>query len=169
MNESRGGVSRRGFCAAAGVGLVSIGLGACTETGGQDGGTAGDLGSSGQPDLAQGQGNGNCAAGVNAGQASAIAAGAAVHFTDNQSYDLFVCRDSGGLYALNAICPHAGCTVRKATSQFFCPCHGATFDLNGQHPTSPAFSPLDHYTLCVDAAGDVIVDFNTTVSATTRS
>ncbi len=106
---------------------------------------------------------------MNAGPASAIAVGQAKHLTDNVNYDLYVLRDSGGLYALSASCTHAGCTVRKQTTEFYCPCHGATFDLNGQNPTGPAFSPLDHYALCVDSAGNVYVDYNTTVSPTTRT
>jgi Rieske Fe-S protein len=95
--------------------------------------------------------------------------GTAKHLTDNNNYDLFVCRDSGGLYALTAICTHQGCTVTKQASQFYCPCHGATYDLNGQHQTRPATGPLDHFAICLDQSGNVLVDYNTVVAATTRS
>jgi cytochrome b6-f complex iron-sulfur subunit len=202
------GVSRRGFCAGAGAGLVTIGVAGCDAFtprttlgavdnqpgephGGDDAGVhepfdaAGtnqpppdfaqnnqpppDLAQNNQPppDLAQ-QVNNNCSGPLNAGKASAIAMNGTKHFTDNVSYDLYVVRDSGGLYALNASCPHAGCTVKEQQGQWYCPCHGATFDLNGQNPTAPAFSPLDHYSLCIDGSGNVLVDYNTTVSPSTR-
>src|SRR5206468_2872326 len=111
----------------------------------------------------------SCAGVLNAGAASAIASGAAKHFTDNVNYDLFVCRDSGGLYAMDGICPHAGCTVTHESSQWYCGCHGATWDLNGQHPTSTASSALRHYALCIDGSGNVLVDYNKTVTYTTRA
>ena len=192
-----GGVSRRSFCASAGLGLIAIGLPACgvgdsrirlgaldgqedPNGGGDDEGTHGggspDLGSTGPedlggttpPDLAKGGNTCSTSGVLNAGASSAIAAGSAKHFTDNFHYDLFVCRDSGGLYALSASCTHSGCTVSKQSSQFYCPCHGATFDLNGQHPTSPAFSPLEHYAICVDASGTIYVNYNNVVGASTR-
>ena len=121
------------------------------------------------PDLAHGGATCPTSGVLDAGAASAIAVGSAKHFTDNQNYDLYVCRDSGGLYALSASCTHSGCTVSKQSSRFYCPCHGATFDLNGQHPTSPAFSPLDHYAVCVDGSGTIYVDYNSVVSPSTRS
>jgi len=159
------GMSRRAFCAAAGAGLVTVGLVACTPAGEMMGGNS-DLGD--QPDLTTGQAGGCAPGGVNAGLASDIAMGAAKHVTDNNNYDLFVCRDAGGLYALSASCTHSGCTVQKQATRFYCPCHRATFDLNGLHPTSPARTALPHFALCLDDGGNAIVDYNTTVAATTR-
>jgi len=163
------------------VGGLSASDGNSSSHGGpHDGGVGGgnpDLAQGGgsNPDLAQGGGNpdlatgAGCAGPVNAGSASAMAMGQAKHFSDNVNYDLYVVRDSGGLYAMNAACPHAGCTVKEQSSKWYCPCHGATFDLNGQNPTSPAFAPLDHYALCVDASGNILVDYNTVVPYTTRA
>ncbi len=195
----KGGVSRRGFCAVAGAGLVTLGLSACDpggarvavgglgtdngdgngdgngNGGGQDAGTTGgkDSGTTGGKDSGTTGGQdsgtvGNCSGSLNAGPASAIAVGQVKHFTDNFNYDLFVCRDAGGLYAINGSCPHAGCTVTKKTTEWYCNCHGATFDLNGQKPTSPAHSSLAHYAVCIDGSGNVIVDYTKTVVATTR-
>jgi nitrite reductase/ring-hydroxylating ferredoxin subunit len=54
----------------------------------------------------------------------------------------FVVRDAGGLYALTAICTHAGCTVTaRSSTGFTCPCHGATFDENGNATGGPVSRP----------------------------
>ena len=111
----------------------------------------------------------NCAGPYNAGAASAIAVGAAKYFTDNNTFELFLCRDAGGLYALSASCTHQGVTLTKQATKFHCSAHGANFDLNGEHPTSPAFSPLEHYALCVDATGNVLINYNSVVAASTRA
>jgi Rieske Fe-S protein len=194
----KGGMSRREFCGLAGSGLVALSLSACDPGAAKiivgdgvapttsiglgppppDGGAT-DLaqniphdGATGPNDLAGPQDlaqTSNCSGPYNAGAASAITVGAAKHLTDNVNFDLFLCRDSGGLYAMSAQCTHAGATLTHQSTQFHCPAHGATFDLNGQHPTSPAFSPLDHYALCVDGSGNVLIDYNTVVSASTRA
>src|SRR4051794_15934788 len=75
-------------------------------------------------------------------------------------YDtLFICRDADGLYALNAQCTHFKCTLvfMGQTTGFKCDCHTATFDFNGQNPTMPATMPLEHYAMCSDGAGGVVV------------
>ncbi len=188
---TRGGISRRGFCAAAGAGLITIGLGACggpenrIMVGGlddnpPDGGSSGpnpdlaqsgnpDLSQSGNPDLTQKQGGG-CGSGVvDCGLASAIGVNQAKKFSSGFSYSFYLCRDSGGLFTVDSACTHSGCTVDLSSGHWFCPCHGATFAFDGQNPTSPAGSPLANYAVCVDANGHAWVDYNTTVSPTTRA
>jgi nitrite reductase/ring-hydroxylating ferredoxin subunit len=191
------GLSRRAFCAATGSGLIAIGLGACDggparlstgsiddSSGGGGGGDSPDMGEGGggggSPDMAHGGGGGGsndmahgggggaCSGTLNAGAASAIAVGAAKHFSDNINYDLFVCRDAGGLFTVDARCTHAGCDVKLQSGHWYCNCHGATFAFDGTKPTSPAHSPLVNYEVCVDASGNISVDYNTTVSNTTR-
>jgi len=44
--------------------------------------------------------------------------------------------------AFSAVCTHQGCPVQWAGGQFQCPCHGATYDANGQVTGGPAPSPL---------------------------
>ncbi|MDB4971092.1 MAG: Chitinase [Myxococcales bacterium] len=105
---------------------------------------------------------------VSAGAASTYTVGGTPKYFKSGTKELFVVRDAGGLYALTALCTHSGCTNQVKGSQFYCPCHGATFDFNGEKPTSPAFSSLKHYALCVDASGNVTVDPTKTVPATTR-
>lgn len=124
-----------------------------------------DLATAGSsPDLAQASGN-TCATGVSGGAASAITASSPKYVSTAKAY---VCRDAGGLYAMSSLCTHSGCKVSLDTNQWYCPCHGATFDLNGQHPTAPAYSSLKHYEMCVDGSGNVQIDTSKTVSASTR-
>jgi Rieske Fe-S protein len=87
--------------------------------------------------------------------------------------NVFICHDAGGLYALDAGCTHLGCDVMpKDTSNvsqgFLCMCHGATYDANGQNPTTPAPLPLAHYQLCMQPSGALIVDPTVTVAASAR-
>ncbi len=49
-----------------------------------------------------------------------------------------------GYRAFSAVCTHLGCVVKwkKGRRQFFCPCHGARFDLEGDVMGGPAPRPL---------------------------
>ena len=116
------------------------------------------------PDLAQTSGN-TCVSGVNGGAAATVTPLAPKYVSAAKAY---VCRDANGLYAMSSLCTHAGCKVTHQSSLFYCPCHGAAFDLNGQNPTSPASSPLEHYEMCVDGAGNVQINTSKTVDASTR-
>jgi thiosulfate dehydrogenase [quinone] large subunit len=44
--------------------------------------------------------------------------------------------------AFSAICTHQGCPMTFSGGQFQCPCHGSTFDQNGQVTNGPAQDPL---------------------------
>ena len=110
-----------------------------------------------------------CKAGtINAGAASNYTVGGTPKLFSSGNYDIFVYRDSGGLMAVNAACTHSGCPCEVKGSELYCNCHGATFAFDGSKPTSPAYSPLKHVAMCVDASGNVTVDPKTTVSSTTR-
>ncbi len=62
--------------------------------------------------------------------------------------------------ALNVVCPHAGCSIEykeevdPATGgkvkKFFCPCHAASFDLDGKRTDADSSSPRDMDRLTVD-------------------
>jgi cytochrome b6-f complex iron-sulfur subunit len=56
---------------------------------------------------------------------------------------------------LTAVCTHAGCTVKYAstTNSFNCPCHGSKFDIAGMVTRGPAINPLKTFTNTFDAAG----------------
>ncbi len=49
--------------------------------------------------------------------------------------------------ALSAVCTHLGCIVKwdGAKSLLLCPCHAATFDVNGNVTGGPAPKPLASY------------------------
>ena len=49
-----------------------------------------------------------------------------------------------GYRAFSAACTHLGCLVKwkKGRRQFFCPCHGARFGLEGEVMGGPAPRPL---------------------------
>jgi Rieske Fe-S protein len=88
-------------------------------------------------------------------------------------HNLYIARDAGGLYAMNANCTHACCIVNwdspDLPKKFSCSCHGSTFDANGQNPTAPAPGPLEHYKLTVDAQGNITVDTSEQVDPSTRT
>jgi Rieske Fe-S protein len=104
---------------------------------------------------------------LNAGPASSFAVGDARFYACSQ---LFVCRDAGGIYAMTAICTHQGCDVNfvPGQQQFQCPCHGSTFDFNGNVLIDPATAPLPHIQADLDGNGDVIVTINVNVDPATR-
>jgi Rieske Fe-S protein len=81
-------------------------------------------------------------------------------------------RDAGGIYAMTLICPHADCDMSSAgtvgPSGIYCACHGSQFDANGAVVRGPARRPLEHYAVTLDANGDLVVDGDRTVAASTR-
>jgi nitrite reductase/ring-hydroxylating ferredoxin subunit len=60
--------------------------------------------------------------------------------------------------ALSRICPHQGGTIETASGGFFCPNHGAEFDLNGTWRGGQRTSSMRSYPTSYDAvAGTVTV------------
>jgi Rieske Fe-S protein len=102
------------------------------------------------------------------GTASTIAVGEARFIP---SIPLYVCRDEHGYYALDACCTHMCCAVefKSRALGFSCPCHGATYDFNGEKQTAPAPKPMTHYALCIDTNGNILVDTSVEVDASTRA
>lgn len=65
----------------------------------------------------------------------------------------YVLTDNGrDFVALSNICTHLGCRVRWIAdqSQFFCPCHNAVFDREGNVVAGPPPRPLDRYQVKVE-------------------
>jgi menaquinol-cytochrome c reductase iron-sulfur subunit len=59
---------------------------------------------------------------------------------------VYVTKDrQGQLRVLTSICPHLGCTVpwNKERNLFVCPCHGATFALDGTRVSGPSLRGMD--------------------------
>lgn len=59
---------------------------------------------------------------------------------------------------MNAVCTHAGCTVKfaLAASQMQCPCHQSKFDLAGAVVTGPATRALTLFTNTFDEPGNLL-------------
>jgi cytochrome b6-f complex iron-sulfur subunit len=105
---------------------------------------------------------------VAAGNISALTVGSLLVMSN-----FVVARDANGVYAMSAVCTHAGCLLDdssdKIASGLSCPCHGSTFDGNGSVTAGPARSPLQHYAVTIAADGSITVDGSQTVSASTRT
>jgi menaquinol-cytochrome c reductase iron-sulfur subunit len=67
--------------------------------------------------------------------------------------------------AYNVMCPHLGCTIQYETSadggKFFCPCHSASFALDGERldKTSPSPRDMDSLEVKIENGTEVWVDF----------
>jgi len=71
---------------------------------------------------------------------------------------VLVIRTDKGFTALSAVCTHLGCLVEfdSAARKVHCPCHAATFDLQGQVTGGPPPRPLPVYSVS-EAQGKVYV------------
>ena len=49
-----------------------------------------------------------------------------------------------GITVLSIACTHLGCVLNVENDKFICPCHGSTFDLQGNVLKDPALKPLKH-------------------------
>lgn len=57
--------------------------------------------------------------------------------------EVILVRDATGLIALDARCPHLGCTIdRREAGELVCPCHGSRFDVAGARRAGPAAAGL---------------------------
>jgi Rieske Fe-S protein len=78
-------------------------------------------------------------------------------------------RDADGLYAMTITCTHEGCDVTPSGNTISCPCHGSRFDSNGKVLAGPAGSPLVHFSVTVDASGEITIHGKEQVAATVRT
>lgn len=74
---------------------------------------------------------------------AAVAVGSSTSFTAPNGSAAYLLRPSADTFlAFLATCTHQGCPITPAGSGFRCPCHGSTFDGNGQVTGGPATRPL---------------------------
>ena len=67
---------------------------------------------------------------------------------NEQEISVYVFTENGrDFVAMSNVCTHLGCRVRwiSEQEQFFCPCHNAAFDKNGDVASGPPPRPLDRY------------------------
>ena len=82
---------------------------------------------------------------------------------------VYLHKDSGGYYAIDAVCTHLGCTVYiQPNGEYYCRCHNSRFDAQGRVLYGPAPSPLLHLLLSRDDQGRLIVDRTQQVDSTFR-
>ena len=179
-----GCVSRRRFCAATGASLLSVAIGGCgpstprVSEGSVEGpaGTfgSGNAGGANVADAGAASDGGSCTPGtLVAGAAASYTIGTPRSFVNAVAaggvrYTIFVTQDANGFYAMDADCTHAGCPVSLQGTTYYCSCHGASFDANGQHTSGPGSGYLQHYAVCIDAGGNVTVDLQTPAAPTQR-
>ncbi|MEL6937836.1 MAG: Rieske (2Fe-2S) protein [Cyanobacteria bacterium J06598_1] len=53
--------------------------------------------------------------------------------------------NADGIIALDSLCPHQGCHVAWADTEFACPCHGSKFSADGEVTDGPASEALGAY------------------------
>lgn len=67
---------------------------------------------------------------------------------NEEELTFYVITDDGREFsAISNVCTHLGCRVRWVSDreEFFCPCHNAVFDKNGNVVEGPPPRPLDRY------------------------
>jgi menaquinol-cytochrome c reductase iron-sulfur subunit len=83
---------------------------------------------------------------------------------------VYVVHEAGGLYAVDAVCPHLGCLVEPGKEGgFVCPCHDSRFDGEGRVQNGPATKGLRFLHLWLEGApGQLLVDRTKAVDAAAR-
>lgn len=85
---------------------------------------------------------------------------------------VFLRRIGDEVTALQVICPHAGCSIGFSETpeggRFACPCHQATFNLDGVRVEADSFSPrnMDSLEVEVRNGDEVWVNYQTFVTGT---
>lgn len=73
---------------------------------------------------------------------------------------LYVITTDRGRYAvLSPICTHLECIVNVEGTRIRCPCHGSTFDLEGNVLQGPATLPLRRYPASVSPDGELVIRY----------
>ena len=80
----------------------------------------------------------------------------------------FVEHDSGGLFAVSAVCTHLGCLVKHEADGFQCPCHGSRYAASGDVVQGPAEQPLARAALSLDSEGQVVLNLREAVDEAFR-
>ena len=86
-----------------------------------------------------------------------IPAGAAKDFLIGDTPAIIINEGDKGFHVFSRVCTHLGCLVKydPQKRELICPCHGGTFDLNGNVIAGPPPKPLE--TFPVSVAGDKIM------------
>lgn len=177
-------LSRRDFCGIAAASALGIAVTACTDgsSGAIGTGPLGGGSNNHGPDAGHPPGDGSV--GDDASQTSDAPSGVACTSTPidvgpasgfslntpvyHSTGKFFVVKDSGGFYALTAVCTHEGATCTTQGGDIYCPRHGAQFTYNGDIISGPVLTGLVHFAMCNMSNGNLGVITSMQVSKSTR-
>jgi len=72
--------------------------------------------------------------------------------------DYIIINNDDEISVLSSRCTHLGCKINEySNNQLLCPCHGSTFDLNGNATKGPAIQPLERMYFEIDRSTNIIV------------
>jgi len=73
---------------------------------------------------------------------------------------VWIVRNEEGIYVIQAICTHLGCTPRwlDAENKFKCPCHGSGFNREGVNFEGPAPRPLERVQVTLAEDGQILIN-----------
>jgi Rieske Fe-S protein len=92
-------------------------------------------------------------------QLSSLSGRTSAYFTHPSYGNSILLSLNGQWRAFSATCTHRPCTVEFASSELYCPCHGATFSAtNGSVTRGPAQVSLGEYGVLVQGGGLYVSD-----------
>ena len=98
---------------------------------------------------------------ISVGKVEDFPVGSVTFFKQGQFY---LAHLEGGFLALYRVCPHLGCIVpwEEKQQRFWCPCHAAVFNVEGEVLAGPPPRPLDLFPVEI-VEGEIAVDTSTVV------
>ena len=88
-------------------------------------------------------------------KSSDLAVGQTKAYKSGRTY--FITRLAGGLFAVDDICTHQGCSVELFGKELACPCHGSAFTAaDGKVVNGPATRSLKSYPVS-DVDGNIVI------------
>ncbi len=76
-----------------------------------------------------------------------------ISFAEN----FIIIRSKGNIKVLSSRCTHLGCRINEAMNdQLICPCHGSSYDFDGNATKGPAVSPLATKEFIIDKENKTI-------------
>ena len=78
---------------------------------------------------------------------------------------VFLVRRGNTFRCLSAVCTHLGCTVNRSEKGYHCPCHGSTFNQDGNVESGPAPRALTWFLVTLSKDNRLLVDKNQSVNS----
>jgi Rieske Fe-S protein len=76
--------------------------------------------------------------------------------------------DEIGFYAIDALCPHLGCLLRRSGEGFLCPAHRSHFDTSGACDSGPAHTNLRYFLVDLDDQSQLVIHRDKLTTPTER-